>query len=316
MTSFTGIRGRLVVTGAGGFLGRALVPELRADGWEVTELSLRDAGWKMRMPQTAHGIVHLAGLAHDTRKPATAAEHFRVNRDLTLDLFEAFRASAMRKFIFVSSIKAVTDAPGTRLVDEDFPPSPGTPYGRSKRAAEEGVLAAAAGRSGVYILRPAMIHGPGNKGNLNLLYRWAASGAPYPLAGFENRRSFLSVGNFTHVVKALCTEDVSSGVYNVCDDEAISTVEVMLMLYEALGKPARLWRLPSFAVRALAMAGDVMRLPFGTERLAKLTDSYCVDNRKIARALGQPLPVEARDGLRKTFEGFAGAGLDAGIQTL
>jgi nucleoside-diphosphate-sugar epimerase len=149
-----------------------------------------------------------------------------------------------------------------------------------------------------------MIHGAGNKGNLNALYRWVASGIPYPFAGFDNARSFLSIGNFNFVVDALCSRAVSSGVYNLADDMPLSTVEVVELIGGATGRTPRLWRVPKGLVRAAALAGDALGLPFGKEKLRKLTESYRVDNRKITRAIAEEFPISAREGLRMTFRSF------------
>jgi nucleoside-diphosphate-sugar epimerase len=297
---------KIVVTGAGGFLGRNLVPYLEARGHEVVPLSLRSNDWRGRIPADAGAFVHLAGLAHDLKGAATPEDHLRVNLGLTKVVFEAFTDSSARKFVFVSSVKAAADSPGEFPLTEGFPASPSTSYGRSKLKAERYLLSSGADRGGVYILRPAMVHGPGNKGNLNALYRWVASGTPYPFAAFDNARSFLSVGNFNFVVDALCSREVPSGVYNLADDEPLSTVDVVRLMAKSRGRNARTVRVPKALIRTAAWFGDFLRLPFGREKLRKLTESYRVDNRKIVRALGEDLPVSTRDGLLVTLRSFAG----------
>lgn len=154
-----------------------------------------------------------------------------------------------------------------------------------------------------------MIHGPGNKGNLNLLYGVVRKGIPWPLGAFENRRSFASVGNVCAVVEGFLTGDAPSGIYQVADDEALSTNQVIGLISEALGRRARIWHISETLVRAVARAGDVLRLPLNSERLKKLTESYVVSNEKVKRALGwKVMPVSAREGMRKTIESFSRKG--------
>ncbi len=150
-----------------------------------------------------------------------------------------------------------------------------------------------------------MIHGPGNKGNLNLLYKLAKWGLPWPLAAFENKRSFCSVENICFVINELITrEDISSGIYNVADDEPLSTNEVIEILGESLGKKPIFWRIPRFIIQLIARLGDMIHLPLNSERLTKLTESYVVSNKKLLDALGKNLPVNSKDGLKRTFKSF------------
>ena len=132
-------------------------------------------------------VVHLAGKAHDLKKVSSEQSYFDINVGLTEKIFNASKGKIGR-FIYFSSSKA--DANGNA-------------YGRSKLAAEKFLD----GRA--IVLRPAMIHGPGNKGNLNLLWGLAKRGLPWPLAAFENRRSFASIGNVCAVVEALCERGVN-----------------------------------------------------------------------------------------------------------
>jgi len=150
-----------------------------------------------------------------------------------------------------------------------------------------------------------MIHGPGNKGNLNLLHGVVRRGVPWPLGIFENRRSFASIGNVCAVVEGLLTGDVAAGVYQVADDDALSTNELIELMADTMGKRAHIWRLPKGLMRVLAWGGDVLHLPLNSERLQKLTESYVASNKKIKAALGwERMPVDAREGMRKTIESF------------
>ena len=158
----------------------------------------------------------------------------------------------------------------------------------------------------VYIMRPCMIHGPGNKGNLNLLYGVVSKGIPWPLGAFENRRSFTSIGNLQEVIKGLLTKDAPSGIYHMGDDEALSTNELIEVICSALGKKAHIWNIPRGLMNGFAKMGDVLHLPLNTQRMQKLTENYVVSNAKIKAALGmKEMPVRAKDGLRETIKSFA-----------
>jgi len=160
-------------------------------------------------------------------------------------------------------------------------------------------------RQNYYILRPCMIHGPGNKGNLNLLYNVVKRGIPYPLGAFENRRSFCSIDNLSYVINGLIANDVESGVYNVCDDETVSTNELIEIISSSLGKERQIWHLNKKFIELAAKVGSVLHLPLNTERLQKLTENYVVSNAKIKKALGiKAMPVSASEGLIKTLKSF------------
>ena len=137
-----------------------------------------------------------------------------------------------------------------------------------------------------FILRPAMICGPGSKGNMNLLAKVVQSGIPWPLGAFENKRSFASIENVSRVLEALLTKDIEPGIYQVADDEPLSTNQVIENLAKELGKKPRIWRLPRGLMRGVARVGDLLHLPLNSERLKKLTESYVVSNAKLLRALG------------------------------
>ena len=149
------------------------------------------------------------------------------------------------------------------------------------------------------------MHGPGNKGNLNLLYKVVNVGLPWPLGAFENKRSFCSISNVCFVVGQLLAFDVKSGTYNLADDEVLSTNELIGIICENLGRPTRIWKFGRSAMSSLAKIGDKLHLPLTTERLAKLTENYIVDNSKIKNALKiDRMPVPAREGLSYTIHSF------------
>src|SRR5690606_1572500 len=152
-----------------------------------------------------------------------------------------------------------------------------------------------------------MIHGPGNKGNLNLLYKVVKKGIPWPLAAFHNQRSFLSIDNLSYLVEQMLVQaEVQSGVYNFADDDALSTNELVVLISETLGKKAKLWSISEGLIKGMVKIGDVLPLPLNSERLKKLTESYVVSNAKIKQALGiDKLRLTAKEGLAKTIKSFA-----------
>ena len=157
----------------------------------------------------------------------------------------------------------------------------------------------------VYILRPCMIHGPSNKGNLNLLYKIVSKGLPWPLGKFKNKRSFCSIDNLCFIINELIENDqIPSGIYNIADDEPFSTNELISFISESQGKNLHIWNIPKFLINAFAKIGDILKLPLNSERLIKLTESYIVSNDKIKNAINKPLPISSKDGLMKTFNSF------------
>lgn len=250
-------------------------------------------------------IIHLAGKAHDTKNQSSAQEYFNINTALTQKIFDFFLESSAKKFIFFSSVKAVADTVVGEVLREDVIPTPIGPYGESKIRAEEYIQKYLPKDKRVYILRPCMIHGPGNKGNLNLLYNVVKKGIPWPLGDFENRRSFTSIDNLCAVIDGLVTKDVPPGIYHMADDEALSTNELIATMCEAMGREPHIWRLNKGLMEGCAGLGTLLHLPLNTERLRKLTENYVVSNEKIKKALGmEKMPITAREGLVKTIKSF------------
>lgn len=296
----------IIITGANGFVGQNLRSYLNRHKIITQGLSLRDSAWKSSFPKQADALIHLAGKAHDTTNTAADEEYFKINCDLTISLFEDFLKSEIKDFFYFSSVKAVADTVNGPL-EEIAEAHPATAYGKSKLKAEQYLLSQAlpAGRR-LFIIRPCMIHGPGNKGNLNLLYNFVSKGIPWPLAEFHNRRSFLSIDNLSYLIEQMILKsELPSGIYNFSDDQTLSTNELVELISETLGKKSKLWHIPAGLIRASVKIGDILPLPLNSERLKKLTDSYVVSNDKIKRGLGiNALPITANEGLGKTIRSF------------
>lgn len=328
---------KILITGVHGFVGSNLVAYLSKEN-EIYGLDIiapekegvvKTYSWDdldtRRVPEV-DAIIHLAGKAHDTKNQAAADVYFKVNRDLTIKIFDYYCAHPnIKKFIFFSTAKAAADKVDG-ILTEDIVPSPVGPYGESKIAAENYILSKLKefnGLSGlredspeplehlkptskdVYIFRPCMIHGPGNKGNLNLLYNVVKKGIPWPLGAFENRRTFTSIENICFAVNGVLTKDVLSGIYNMGDDEALSTNQLIEEICKSLGKKAHIWKIPKGLMNGVAKIGGALHLPLNPERLRKLTENYISSNVKIKKALGvEKMPVEARAGLQATLKSF------------
>jgi len=294
---------KITITGATGFVGTNLKNYLKTS-YEINAMSVR------YLPETqfkikGDAIIHLAGKAHDIKKVSQPSEYYEANFELTKQIFEAFLISKLTVFIFMSTVKAVADEV-KGILTENSNPNPKTHYGIAKHQAEEYILSQQLPEGKrVYILRPCMIHGPGNKGNLNLLYRLVAKGLPWPLGAFENQRSFLSIENLCFVIKEMLENiSIPSGVYQVADDMSLSTNKLIELLGNSLDKKSSIWAIPVYWIRGGAKFGDIFHLPFNSERLQKLTEDYAVSNEKIVKAIGKNLPVSSEEGLMKTFESF------------
>lgn len=269
-------------------------------------------------------VIHLAGKAHDVRNKSAADIYFKVNTGLTQRIFDWFlKNNTAKKFIFFSTVKSAADRVNGEFLTEECVPTPVGPYGESKIKAENYIIekfapealnrpyhnfddsdAVVSGKQ-VYIMRPCMIHGPGNKGNLNLLYNIVRKGIPWPLGAFENRRSFTSIGNLCVVIEGLLTQNVPSGIYHMGDDEALSTNELIEVICEAMGKKAHIWKVPKSLMNGVAKVGGWLHLPLNPLRMQKLTENYVVSNSKIKSALGiDKMPIRAKDGLTDTIKSF------------
>lgn len=295
---------KITVTGATGFVGRNLQDYLKPLH-EIEPISVRYVS-NQQFEIKGDVIIHLAGKAHDLKKVSNPQDYYEANFELTKQLFDAFLASESTVFIFISTVKAVADTV-EGILTEDVIPNPQTHYGIAKQQAEQYILSQElpAGKR-VYILRPCMIHGPGNKGNLNLLYQLVASGLPWPLGAFQNQRSFLSVENLCFVIKELLENNtIPSGVYQVADDESLSTNELIHFLGTSLDKKSTIWNVPSSCIRGVAKLGDHLHLPLNSERLQKLTENYIVSNEKIKKAINKKMPVSTEEGLIRTFRSFS-----------
>jgi nucleoside-diphosphate-sugar epimerase len=312
----------VLITGVTGFIGRSLVRHFRSDDGIKLFGHSRDYGRAsmvfehggltllptissdVLLQHSIDSIIHLAGIAHDLSGKFADDDYHQVNFIQTKELYDQYASSSATEFIFVSSIKAAVDHSDV-VIDEGHAANPSSAYGKSKLLAEQYINKAQfSDERNAYILRPCMVHGPGNKGNLNLLYRMVKKGIPYPLAAYSNQRSFLSIENFCFVTECILKGRLSSGTYHLADTNPLSTTDLVLLIARGIEKKILLLKLPKPIVSAFALFGSWLGAPFNKSVLSKLTENLVVSNRKLLLHLGQRLPVASEEGLMRTIRSF------------
>ncbi len=278
---------RIVVTGASGFIGSALVPVLRARGHEVAAAGraatgdiARFAGWPALLAG-ANAVVHLAALAH--ARGIDEARLRAVNIDASLALGRAAAAAGAR-MLFMSSVKVLGEETLDRPFDDVSVPAPQDAYARAKADAEA-ALRALPGLA-LTVLRPPLVYGPGVKANFLALASAVARGWPLPLASIDNRRSLLYAGNLADAVARCLESPAAAGrTYLLGDGAPLSTPALCRALGAALGRPARLFPCPPALLEFVPSA-------------RKLTRSLVLDDRTIRRELAWTPPAGFEDALR------------------
>ncbi|MBK1623492.1 NAD-dependent epimerase/dehydratase family protein [Afifella marina] len=299
----------IALTGASGFIGRHLLADLRAHGFRVRVLLRRpidqvltadsaligDLAQPANLSRALEGvdaIVHSAGLAH-AASGLPEVDYRTINTDATLRLAEAGARAGAKRFVFLSSVRAQSGPSTKGVLDESRLPEPTDAYGRSKRAAEEGL----AGLGIDFVsLRPVLVYGPGVKGNMATLLRLAKSPYPLPFAGLKARRSLLAVENLAEAVRcSLSYPEPLSGAYLVADDTPLTLPEMLRAMRSGLGRPPRLWPFPEFLFAAGA------RLAGRAEILERLSGDLVVDCRRLKRLGWRPriASVEGLAGLAR-----------------
>ena len=295
----------ILLFGASGFLGTQLKKNLSGN---IMPVSLREKDWLSKLPEDADVFINCIGKAHDHKGTATEHDFYFANYELVKVIFEEFLKSNAQIFIHISSIAAVEENERNEVLTENSVGNPQSHYGKSKKAAEEYLLKQIlpSGKK-LFILRPSMIHGEGDKGNLTLLYKIISKGIPYPLGAFQNSRTFISVDNVVFLMNEIIKKykEMESGVYHITDDEPLSTQKIIEIIGTAKGKKPLILSPPKFLINVLAKFGDMISLPINSKRLKKMTSNLIVSNQKIKTALNiDSLPVSAEEGMRKTIESF------------
>lgn len=299
---------RYLVSGANGFIGRALCAQLIARGCRVRAL-LRtpcEGPWDEQVccdlgrdpiPSQAcrdiEGIFHLAGIAHSRLHPRSEASLYeRVNVTGVGALLDVAEEAGVKRFVLFSSVKAAAD-PGEKCVDETWIEPPTDVYGQSKREAEQLALARTARGMHVSILRPTLVYGVGVKGNLRRMIEAIDAGRFPPLPDTHNRRSMVSVPDLVEAAWLAMTKDAANGrVFIVSDGLDYSTRALDLAIRRAMGRGQPSWSIPLWLLNAAARAGDLIErasgrsLPFSSAALSRLCGSACYRSDRLREALG------------------------------
>jgi len=305
-----GSGGTVLVSGASGFIGRRL---LRPGDLALARMphgqpgervgDLLDADSLTAACAGVETVFHCAGYAHAFAS-ANADLHRRINFEGTRDLAEAAGRSGARRFVFLSSVKAMAE-PGEVCVDEDWPGEPATPYGRSKRAAEDAVLEAGE-KYGMHVvnLRLAMMYGRGGRGNLERMARGIREGWFPPLPETGNKRSLVHVDDVVGAMRFVAEAPAANGrTYIVADPRAYSGRELYDALRAVLRKPSLRWSVPAGLLRASGAAGDALGallrrpLPLSSEVVERLLGSACYSPARVERELGWRAQVGLDAGL-------------------
>lgn len=322
---------KVLVTGGTGFVGSHLVPALESAGHQLT-LALRTPSAADRLPAASvastrrtvaigeidertdwtealegtDAVVHLAARAHVLDDGANDEEAFmRVNARGTARLVEQAVHAGTKRFVLMSSIGAVT-ASSPSLVTVETPCAPKTAYGRSKLAAERALTRRASGTKTRYtILRPTLVYGPGNPGNMERLVALVRRGVPIPLGSVENRRSFTFVTNLAELTAtALAHPKAEDSVFLVSDGTDLSTPALIRRIAALTGSRTVVFPCPLALLRTLARGAEAMgaatgwSLPLDAESLRRLESSLYVDIEPLRSTLDWAPPFSLDDGLR------------------
>lgn len=315
---------RILVTGAAGFVGRALCYELMARGREVRAAVRRSGNvptgcevavvghigaatdWSTAL-DGVDAVVHLAARVHVMHD--TAADPLALFREVNVTgterLARAAAAAGVQRFVYLSSVKVNGEATSEHPFTEKDIPHPQDAYAISKWEAEQ-ALARVAAETGleIVILRPPLVYGPGVAANFLSLLRWVERGVPLPLASLQNQRSLVYLDNLVGAITACLEHPAAAGqTFMVSDDEAISTPGLVRLLAQGLRRPPRLFPVPLFLLRLAAMMTGT------SAQVDRLAGSLAVDSKKIREMLGWVPPCSLEEGLVHTAAWFQESGV-------
>jgi nucleoside-diphosphate-sugar epimerase len=289
----------IFLTGSGGFLGKNISEYLR------NSFKIKKYNRSSEIKINEKIVINLAGKAHDLNNTLNPNEYYEANTYFSNSLYDSFLKSEAETFITISSIKSVKDS-YDGIIDENTNPDPLTHYGKSKLLADQYILNSITPKNKRFIiLRPCMIHGPMNKGNLNYLYSFIYKGFPWPLGSYENQRSYCGIDNFCFIIKELINQkNIPSGIYNISDENTISTNQIVSLIAKSLKRKIAIFKIPRFVISFIAKLGGFFSLSINTHNLNKLTENYIVSNKKLLNVLEKKLPFSLEEGLIKTFDFF------------
>ena len=308
---------KIFVTGATGFVGRALIARLLADGRvacaavrtspadlpvQVEPVVIGDIGRETDWTRALDGVdtvVHLAARVHMAGEDAARAlPRFRaVNAEGSTVLARAARNAGVRRFVLVSTTTVYGDRSPGQPFDESSPPAPASPYAQSKLEAERLVADALGGSATEFVvLRAPLVYGANAKGNFARLVRLVQRGLPLPFASIQNRRSVVFVENLADaIVRALDHPAAAGRTYVVSDGQDVSTPDLIARIAAGLGRRSRLFAFPAALLR---LAGTLLGR---RDELSRLLDDMAVDSSRIRRELGWTPPFTVEEGLARSL---------------
>lgn len=294
---------KIAILGNTGFVGKNLINSYK--DFDLLLPSLRNSDWADGL-NDADVFINLIGKAHDHNGIASEKDFFFANFELVKEIYNSFLKSQAKVLIHISSIAALEEFQSDHSLKENDICRPYSWYGKSKRAAEEWLFDQDLPvDKKIIILRPPMIHGVDDKGNLGLLYKFISKGLPYPLSSFDNHRSFISMDNFSFFIMSIIKnfDRIKSGIYHIADDETISTNEIIDIIKKIENKKILNLYFPKLFINAIAKVGDIIPFPINSTRLKKMTGNLEVSNQKIKEELGiTKLPLTAEEGIRITIK--------------
>ena len=290
----------IIISGLNGFVGKNLYIYL----YKNNKISRYDFNSDNNDLTNIDVMIHLAGKAHDTSN-RNQKDYYKINTELTKNIYEKFANSNINTFIMLSSVKAVADEVDT-IFDESYLPNPKSFYGKSKLLAEQFICNYKLNdKKRFFILRSCMIHGPNNKGNLNSLYNFVKIGLPWPLGSFENNRSYCSIENLCFIINEIIyNKSIQSGIYNIADDKPLSTNEIVTNIGISLNKKIKILKIPKYIVKYFILLCDKLNIVTVNDIYSKLTSNFVVNNNKIKNAINKELPISSIEGLNYTLKSF------------
>ena len=320
----------ILVTGATGFIGSYLLPILSQQKFQITAAVRKNLSQSLSRPirivkvgnidektnwqEALEGIdivIHLAARAHIINEtiPNPEAEFIKVNTQGTANLIQQSIQAGVKHFIFISSIGAMTTQ-SDRILTENSPCHPDSPYGRSKLQAEQALINLAKDSNMTWtIIRPTLVYGPGNPGNMERLMKLIKRGLPLPFGAIKNRRSFVFVGNLVAaIITCLDHPNAANQIFLISDNQAVSTPQLIRLIAQQIQQPCRLLPVPTTLLRFLGYLGDRVEsitgknLPFNSYNIDRLLGSLTVDSSYIQKTLDWQPPFTLEQGLAQTIQ--------------
>jgi nucleoside-diphosphate-sugar epimerase len=288
---------KVQLTGASGFIGTNITKLIKAD-FIPLKISLTDS-----YTINADIFIHLAGLAHNLDANMSTKDYYTINTDLTKKAFDAFLVSNAKKFILLSSVKAVLNESDS-IITEDTIECPTTNYGKSKLEADNYILSQSLPKDKFfYILRPALITGPGVKGNMLKFYNFSNQPFSCLFSSINNKRSFCNILNLSYVIEQIINRnDIPSGIYLLSDNETLSTSNIISELSSKKLKHCYFSNFSEILLKILLSFDKQIGNTVFFRSLRTLTSDYVISNSKITKTLGESLPFKSLDGIRSIKE--------------